>query len=445
MEITVIGAGIVGLTTAWYLQRDGHQVTVIDRRTAVGQGASMANGGQLSYRYVAPLADPDILAKIPGWMLRRDAPVRFRPRFDPAQWQWIMRFLQACNGNDKIRSVAALLPLSLYSQRLIHDLVNHDGFEFDYRQNGKLILHRDRKSFEAARRLLEARPELSGQQLSIGRDACLALEPSLSGIADSIAGGIHTASEETGDCYKLCQALEARLRTGPMPVCFRLGEEVSGFEVNDGILGAVMTRSGRIRGDACVLAGGAEVARLLVPLGIRVPVYPLKGYSISLSIDNPDNVPEASVTDYQRKIVYARLGNRLRIAGMADIVGFDDGIPADRVAGLLRETSETFGEGVDLSTVEPWAGLRPATPTGRPVVDRSPIPNLWLNVGHGALGFTLAAGCAGLIADKIGGRQCAVPAADFELARSTPSGWGVFRGRRAACPAPGLSTTDSAA
>ena len=427
MNITVIGAGIVGLTTAWYLQRDGHRVTVVDRREHVGLGSSMANGGQLSYRYVAPLADPEILARIPGWMLQRDAPVRFKPRFDPAQWQWILRFLQACNSSDKLRSVAALLPLSLYSQRLIHDLVDKDGFEFDYRQNGKLIIHRQRRSFEAARTLLQKHRELSEFQQALDRDACLALEPSLLRIAERIAGGIHTANEEAGDCYKLCQELAERLARGPSPVCFRLGEAASGFEVAGGGVRAVITSGGPIRGDACVIAGGAEVGRLLAPLGIRVPVYPLKGYSISLPINDPAGVPEASITDYQRKIVYARLGNRLRVAGMADIVGFGEGLNSTRIDTLLRATRETFGAGVDLSTVTSWAGLRPATPTGRPVVDRGPIPKLWLNIGHGALGFTLASGCGQLISDKIAGRQCAFPSKEFELARTAPSGRRMLR------------------
>ena len=283
MNITVIGAGIVGLTTAWYLQRDGHRVTVVDRREHVGLGSV---GGQLSYRYVAPLADPEILARFPAGCCSATPRCASSPASIPPSGSGSCAF-QACNSSDKLRSVAALLPLSLYSQRLIHDLVDKDGFEFDYRQNGKLIIHRQRRSFEAARTLLQKHRELSEFQQALDRDACLALEPSLLRIAERIAGGIHTASEEAGDCYKLCQELAERLARGPSPVCFRLGEAASGFEVAGGGVRAVITSGGPIRGDACVIAGGAEVGRLLAPLGIRVPVFPLKGYSISLPINDP--------------------------------------------------------------------------------------------------------------------------------------------------------------
>ncbi|MFV0665829.1 D-amino acid dehydrogenase [Denitromonas sp.] len=423
MDITVIGAGIVGLATAWFLRQDGHSVTVIDRRDAVGQGTSQANGGQLSYRYIAPLADPDVLPKVPGWMLQADSPIRFQPQFDRTQWRWIANFMKACNANDKQRTVAALLPLSLLSQRLVNDWVTKEGLAFDFRRNGKLVVYRDADGFRSARTLIESRPELASEQHALDRAACLALEPAVAGMGGDVVGGIHTPSEEAGDCLKLCQALAERLREGSNPVTFRLGETVESLVVSGGRISALRTSDGEFPTDACVAAGGVEAVALLRPLGIDIPVYPLKGYSISAPITDPARVPELSITDFQRKIVYARLDDHLRVAGMADIVGHDDSLQADRLATLTREAGQNFGAGIRLDAVSPWAGLRPATPTGRPVVDATAVPNLWLNLGHGALGFTLAAGCARLIADRINGQPRPIPDEEFTLARSGASGW----------------------
>lgn len=423
MDIVVIGAGIVGLSTAWQLRKDGHRVTVIDRGTEIGGGTSFANGGQLSYRYVAPLADPDVLAKIPAWMLRADAPVRFRPRFDPQQWRWLTSFLLACNARDKLHSVASLLPLSLLSRALIHDLAEDEGVEFDHERSGKLIVHRDSATFDSARRLIESSAELAEEQQALDEAGCLALEPALASLRGAIAGGIYTASEEAGDCFKLCLALAQRLQDGANPVRFALGEAVTGFDLRHGQLHAVRTAGGAIPCDGCVVANGAGAATLLRPLGIRLPIYPVKGYSLSLPVRDAAAVPATSVTDFQRKIVYARLGNQLRVAGMADIVGHDETLAEDRLGTLKRETLSLFGHGVDAAQAVPWSGLRPATPTGRPIIGASGIDGIWLNTGHGALGFTLATGSAALVADRIAGRAPSVPDEAFAVTASAPLGW----------------------
>ena len=425
MHIVVIGGGIVGLSTAWYLQQDGHRVTLVDRADGVGMGASHANGGQLSYRYVAPLADPEVLAKIPGWMLRRDAPVRFRPRFDPQQWGWLMRFLESCNRYDKVRSIASLLPLALHSRALMHAWVDRLGFDFDFVPNGKLVVHRDAGSFASAKRALASTPALGAVQQALDADACFAIEPAIERLRGRIHGGIHTPTEDAGNCLKLCRALSEHMARTANPVQFELGRTVLGFQRAGGRIAGVLTDGGSIDCDACVLAAGTAAAALVRPLGVRLPIYPVKGYSITVPVGAGVRVPAISVTDFQRKIVYARLGKHLRVAGMADIVGHDDRVARDRIATLLAETRACFGDGFDPRAATSWSGLRPATPTGRPIIDRAGADNLWLNVGHGALGFTLAAGSAQVLADLIAGRAPACPVEDFRLDRARPRG-GVF-------------------
>ena len=416
MDIVVVGGGVVGLACAWYLHCDGHAVTVVEANSAVGLGASFANGGQLSYRYIAPLAHPEVLAKLPGWMLRRDAPVRFRPEFDPEQWRWITAFLKACNRRDHSYSMATLLPLSLYSRHLINELAVDPRFEFGWRRNGKLVLHRAQASFDAARRLLDSEPEFADQQQALSATECLALEPALHRVGAQIAGGIYTPDEASGDCLSLCRAFETALRPGDRPARFLLSARAEQIETANGRFVALRTDRGRVRADACVLASGAWAGKLLAPLGIRVPLYPLKGYSISPRIRAAAGVPSTSITDFQRKIVYARIGDRLRVAGMADLVGFDESLQPARIDTLKREAATTFGDALDWNDMAPWTGLRPATPTGRPILGASPTRGLWLNLGHGALGFTLAAGSGRLLADRMAGREAAVPDEAFATA-----------------------------
>jgi D-amino-acid dehydrogenase len=413
MDITIVGGGIVGLASAWFLRADGHQVTLVDACERVGQGASHANGGQLSYRYVAPLAEPGVLAKIPGWMLRSDAPIRFKPAFDSRQWAWIAQFLRACNGRDQAASIASLLPLSLYSRRLMDELRKTTDFDFAWRRNGKLVLHRDPASFAAARRLLASSPGADGEQCALDVRGCLDVEPALERMAPQLAGGIHTPSEEVGDCLALCEALHRGLRQGPGAVTFRMAERVERIELAAGRYHALQTDRDRIRGDACVIANGVDAGSLLRSVGVGVPIYPLKGYSISAPLVAPGKAPELSITDFQRKVVYARIGEQLRVAGMADIVGHDRSIRPARIELLKRETAENFGTAADLSQAREWCGLRPATPSGRPIIGASRIPGVWLNLGQGALGFTLAAGSARVLADRIGGGTPAIPDAPF--------------------------------
>ncbi len=415
MKVIVLGAGVVGVSCAWYLWRDGHEVTVVERNQGVGLETSFANGGQLSYSYVAPLASPSVIPKIPPWLLRRDSPLRFRPELDPDQWRWCLEFLAACNQRTADLTTERLLRLAFYSRDLMHELVGAQAIDFDYVQNGKLVVHTQKESFDSARRLMEYQRKLGAEQHALDPVECVEIEPALADMSARIAGAIYTPSEDVGDTYKFCSELKRLMTTGPNSVTFRFGIEVERLLPWDAKLMGVETSAGVLEADAYVLALGTNAPYLLRPLGIRVPVYPLKGYSLSLPITNEAAAPAISVTDFKRKVVYARIGDDLRVAGMADLSGRRCEIDAERVDQLVEEVRNTFPRATDYRVLKPWCGMRPATPKGTPVVGATRYANLWLDVGHGALGFTLALATGRIVADLASARKPAIPLDGFTL------------------------------
>jgi D-amino-acid dehydrogenase len=389
---------------------------VLERNEAVALETSFANGGQLSYSYVAPLASPSVIPKLPPWLLRRDSPLRFRPELDPDQWRWCLEFLAACNQRTADRTTERLLRLAFYSRELMHELVRTQSLDFDYVQNGKLVVHTQRDSFASARRLMEYQRKLGAEQRALDARECVELEPALQAMSARICGAIYTPSEDVGDTWKFCNELKRLMTTGANPVTYRFGVEVERLLPWHGRLMGVETSAGVLEADAYVLALGTNAPWLTRPLGIRLPIYPLKGYSLSLPVKDDRAAPRISVTDFKRKVVYARIGDELRVAGMADLAGRRAIIDAERVDQLVTEVKNTFPEATDFSTLRPWCGMRPATPKGTPVIGATPgHGNLWLNVGHGALGFTLALATGRVVADLASGRPAAVPLDGFTL------------------------------
>ena len=417
MHILVIGAGVTGLAAAWYLRHDGHEVTVVDRDCGVALQASHANGGQLSYNYVAPLAGPGVLAKLPSWLLHADAPVRFKPQADPGQWRWLFDFVRACNAAQSEQSTRSLLQLSFLSRALMHELVaTHPALAFDYATSGKLVVHREAKSYDAAQRLMTYQRTLGCEQQALATDACLTLEPALAGIADRLAGGIYTPGEDAGDCFKFCEGLSGLLTERGVALC--LGTEISRLARQpDGKIQA-FTPHGPLDADHIVMAAGVASVPLLQSLGMHVPLYPIQGYSLTLPLAIDAIAPLVSVTDFERKVVYARLGSRLRVAGMADIVGRSLRRDPARIGALRQEASAFFPLAGNFQHAQSWCGQRPATPTGMPLIGATPHANLWLSVGQGALGFTLALGSGRLIADRIAARQPSIAMDDWAYRRS---------------------------
>src|SRR5258708_7809191 len=416
MKVLILGAGGAGVASAWYFWRDGEEVTVLERNRGVALETSFANGGQLSYSYVAPLASPSVIPKIPPWLLRRDSPLRFRPEVDPDQWRWILQFLAACNSKTADVTTQRLLRLAFYSRDLMHELVKSHPLDFDYVQNGKLVVHTSPHSFKSAKRLMDFMRSLGAEQEALDPKRCVEIEPALEWMAPRMAGAIYTPSEDAGDCYKFCNELKRIMTTGPNPVTYRFGVEIQRLLPWHGRLMGAETSEGVFEGDAYVLALGTNAPYLLKPLGIRVPVYPLKGYSLSLAIADDRGAPKISVTEFKRKAVYARLGDELRVAGMADLSGKRAVIDVERVDQLVSEVKAAFPKASDFGKLSPWCGMRPATPKGTPVLGATlRQSNLWLNVGHSALGFTLALATGRILADLAAGRAPAVPLEGFTL------------------------------
>ncbi|AUL47478.1 D-amino acid dehydrogenase small subunit [Bordetella trematum] len=416
MRVCVIGAGVIGTTTAYFLAREGHEVVLVDSQPGPGEVSSYANGGQLSYSYVAPLAGPGVLPSVPGWLLRADSPLRFRPRMDPHQWLWCLQFALACRADVARRSTAQLQTLSYLSRDVLNALLEETPLEFGHLRNGKLIAYRSAELLDKARRLAAYQASLgAAEQRVLGAAETLALEPALAGMGSALAGAVYTPSEEAGDCHQFTVALFERLKSLGNVEC-HMGCRVTGLWREGRRVVAVRTAQGDIGADAVVLATGVGTRELIRPLGQDVPLYPLKGYSLTVPLRAEDEsvAPAISVTDYERRIVYARIGQTLRIAAMVDIGSPGASIDDKRVALLKQQVAEAF-PGLDLSRAQAWAGLRPATPTGKPLIGRARVAdNLWLNIGQGALGFTLACGSATLLSALMQGITPPIDAQPFQ-------------------------------
>ncbi|MCY1393272.1 D-amino acid dehydrogenase small subunit [compost metagenome] len=400
-RVCIIGGGVIGLASAYALVREGFEVSLVEARESFASQTSFANGGQLSYRYVAPLADAGVPWQALGWMMRGDSPLKLRPRLDLAQWRWLAGFVGACRRAVNRRNGEHLLRLALLSQATLQCWRNDDGLDgFHWRRNGKLVIYRQESSFKDARHnLTDIR-----QQLILSQSDCERLEPSLGGAP--FVGGIYTPQEEVGDCHAFCQQLLRRLQASGR--CELLTESrVTGICHAGGSVQAIELGGELLPVDQLVLAAGHHSAKLALP-GVNVLLYPLKGYSLSVPLGPRHQAPEISITDYNRKIVYARIGQLLRIAAMVDIVGFDPTPDPKRLALMKRQARDTFPDVGNYDDAFEWAGMRPATPSGVPLIGATRYRNLWLNLGHGALGFTLACGSGQLIGELLSQRQTSI-------------------------------------
>ncbi|MCP9320857.1 D-amino acid dehydrogenase [Acetobacter persici] len=391
--ITVVGGGVIGLTTAYALIRAGHSVTLVEQEEHVGEQASFGNGGQLSYRYVRPLADAGVPLEALSWMVRPDSPISLRLRLDWKQWRWLTDFLLACNARTNSANAARLLKLALQSQQALHQWRQDGLADFLWRKPGKLVVYRNAQKFSKA-----AKNVKNPQQEQVLTPAdCARVEPAFAGLSPTLAGGIFSPDDEVADCYLFCQSLLKSLQNSKE---FRLINGVATLEAGQAGACQVRVDGALLQTDLVVLAAGLASRTLVQPLGLTLPLYGLKGYSLTVEAD-PVLLPNVSVTDYDNRVVYARLGERLRIAAMVDIGALNASPDPQRIASLRHLAEETLPAAGPYASAVTWAGMRPATPTGVPLVERTQWRNLLLNVGHGALGFTLSCGAAVTIRDLV--------------------------------------------
>ncbi|OUI94177.1 amino acid dehydrogenase [Acetobacter indonesiensis] len=393
--ITIVGGGVIGLTTAYALIQAGHDVTLIEREDNVGLQASFGNGGQLSYRYVRPLADAGVPLDAVSWMFRAGSPISLKLRPDWHQWRWLLDFLAACNARTNQKNASILLKLALRSQETLHQW-QQDGLDgFLWRQPGKLVVYRNAAKFKKAAKAVTNRQ----QEQVLTPQECARIEPAFASLAPRLAGGIFSPDDEVADCHLFCQSLLTALQSHPS---FRLLRGEARLEGGENDRCRITIDGVKHETDVIVLAAGLASRALVKPLDIALPLYGLKGYSLTVQSDDAV-LPTVSVTDYDNRVVYARLGNRLRLAAMVDIGTLDASINPERIEHLKRLAAETLPAAGPYTSAATWAGMRPATPTGVPIIAPTQWKNLLLNVGHGALGFTLSVGSALTIRDLVEG------------------------------------------
>ena len=419
MKIVVLGSGVIGVTSAWYLAKAGHEVTVIDRQPAAALETSFANAGEVSPGYSAPWAAPGIPLKALKWLFMKHAPLIIQPRPDWAKLTWMAKMLMNCTADAYALNKSRMVRLAEYSRDCLADLRAETGLAYDERMQGTLQLFRTEQQVAAAAKDI-AVLQADGVPFEVlSPEACLAAEPGLAAARHKIAGGLRLPGDETGDCYKFTQGLAAL--AAQAGATFRQGVAIEGLEEQAGRVVAVRTAEGRVTADAFVVALGSYSPQLVKPLGISLPVYPVKGYSITVPIIDEGRAPVSTVMDETHKIAITRLGDRIRVGGMAEIAGFDLSLNPKRRATLEHSVEDLFGGAGDQSRATFWTGLRPMTPDGTPVVGRTAIGNLFLNTGHGTLGWTMAAGSGRLLADIVSDRATDIDATDLGLARYAPA------------------------
>jgi D-amino-acid dehydrogenase len=413
MKVAVFGAGIIGVSSAWWLAQAGHEVEVIERRSGVALETSRANGGQISVCYAEPWASAHTLRKVLRWIGRADAPLRVTPRLSPRQWLWCARFLYECRAPRFAANLRAMVQLARYSRATLGGMRADLGLEYDHLERGILAFYRDPREFEHARASAALMQELGVDRRIVDAAEVLRIEPALAQGNAGIVGGDYTADDESGDVHLFTRALAERARAAG--VNFRFNTRVNRLvPVNGRISVAELVEPDGffrpLHADVYVLALGSFTPALTGPLGLSCPVYPAKGYSATFQLREPAAAPVVSLVDQEKKIVMSRLGDRLRMAGTAELGGYSRALNTARCNQFVEHARALFPSALDFDTVQFWSGLRPTTPSNVPLIGRTRLRNLYLNTGHGSLGWTMGAGSGRVLADLVSGRT---PEIDF--------------------------------
>jgi len=402
VKILILGSGVIGVSAAYFLSSRGHEVEVIDRQSESGRETSYANGGQLSFSHAEPWANPSTLPKAAQWMFKDDAPLVFRPRADLDMINWGLKFIMNCTAARTQKNSVSLLRLGLYSKKKLEQLRSYSGIKFDNRREGILHIFSKQKDFDHAGEQARFQEKLGCRADIVNTQKCIQLEPMLEHAGKPIVGGIFQPLDESGDAFIFTQEL-AKLSAKEHKAVFHYNTTIHSIDQEGGKITSVTTDKGVFKADAYIVSLGSYSPIYLKPLGIHVPIYPMKGYSITFPTNH--YTPQMSLTDGEHKIVYSRLGDRLRVAGTAEFAGHNTDIRPERIAPIVRAVKELLPKCEYDAPLSEWACLRPSTPDGPPVIGKTKYPNLYMNTGHGTLGWTQAAGSAALITDVIEGHN----------------------------------------
>ena len=401
MKIIILGSGVIGTTSAYYLAKAGHEVTVVDRQQSAGLETSYANAGEVSPGYSAPWAAPGIPLKAIKWMLARHSPLVIRPRLDSDMWRWVFQMLTNCTAARYEVNKSRMVRLAEYSRDCLAALRAATGISYDERTQGTLQLFRTQKQLDGAATDIAVLQRFGVPYELLDPAGCIRVEPALAQVRGKFVGALRLPGDETGDCFKFTQQL-ARMAE-QAGVTFKYGVSIQRLLTEGGKISGVVTSSGVMKADSYVLALGSYSPLLLREIGLHIPVYPIKGYSITIPISDEKSAPESTIMDETYKVAITRLGDRIRVGGTAEIAGYDLTLRKSRRETLEHSVTDLFPHGGDVSKAEFWAGLRPMTPDGTPVVGPTPYRNLFLNTGHGTLGWTMACGSGQLLTDLVTG------------------------------------------
>jgi D-amino-acid dehydrogenase len=415
MKVLVLGSGVIGVTTAYYLAEAGHEVEVIDRQSGPALETSFANAGEVSPGYSSPWAGPGVPLKAIKWLLMRHGPLVLKPNFDPAMWLWVLKMLRNCTSARYAVNKARMVPIAEYSRDCLRALRGATGISYDDRAQGTLQLFRTQSQVDGTGDDIEVLKQFGVPYEVLDPAGCIAAEPALANVREKIKGGLRLPGDETGDCQMFTERL-ASMAT-ERGVSFRFGVNIEKIVSEGGKITGVLTDSGLVTADAYVVALGSFSPILLRAIDISIPVYPVKGYSITVPITNPYGAPVSTVMDESYKVAITRLGNRIRVGGTAEISGYDLKLDPARRATLEFSVGDLFGTGGPISEATFWSGLRPMTPDGPPIIGKTRYSNLYLNTGHGTLGWTMSCGSGRVLADIISGRTPDIDVKDLSISR----------------------------
>ncbi len=403
MKVIVLGSGVIGTSVAYYLAKSGHEVEVIDRQAGPALETSFANAGEVSPGYSSPWAGPGVPFKAIKWLMMRHSPLVISPMLDPAMWRWGLSMLANCTEKAYAINKSRMVPIAEYSRDCMVALRAETGIAYDDRAQGTLQLFRTQAQLDGIAKDVEVLKDYKVPFEVLDRAGFVKVEPALKLTQEKFVGALRLPGDETGDCFKFTNRLAEMAEA--LGVKFRYNTSIDGIEVSGGKVTGVRTSAGTLTADHYVTALGSFTPQLLKPIGIHIPVYPVKGYSITVPITDAQFAPESTIMDETHKVAVTRLGDRIRVGGTAELAGFDMTLREGRRETLTHVLTDLFPKGSDTSKTEFWCGLRPMTPDGTPIIGATPYANMMLATGHGTLGWTMAAGTARVIDDLISGRK----------------------------------------